>query len=233
MTNKTTKICCTLALLASVAATPAFSQAKNFAGPSIAISGAFNSGDVKGTAQTDTENASSNFGKSNIIPGIDLSYGIPIDNNFLVNIGATYDLSKSTLADARASLDPDEDDETPNETYTTKLTIKDHYSFYIQPTYLVSNASAIFAKLSYNFAKGSYTETGTDLTPTSFTVSRNIEGFGYGIGLKSLLNNNLYVQVEAGIDEYDKESATDSGNAITYTIDPKVVTGKISIGYKF
>ena len=43
MTNKTTKICCTLALLASVAATPAFSQAKNFAGPSLAIGGGYNS----------------------------------------------------------------------------------------------------------------------------------------------------------------------------------------------
>jgi hypothetical protein len=231
MTKKTTTICCAVALLATTAATPALSQSKNFAGPSIAISGAFNSGDVKGTAQTDDENASSNFGKSNIIPGIDLSYGIPIDNNFLVNIGATYDLSKSTLADARASLLPDEGED--NDTYTTKLTIKDHYSFYIQPTYLVSNTSAIFAKLSYNFAKGSYTETATNLDPTSFTVSRNMEGFGYGIGLKSLLNNNLYVQVEAGIDEYDKESATDSDNGITYSIDPKVVTGKISIGYKF
>ena len=43
MTNKTTTICCTLALLASVAATPALSQAKNFAGPSIAIGAGYNS----------------------------------------------------------------------------------------------------------------------------------------------------------------------------------------------
>jgi opacity protein-like surface antigen len=79
------------------------------------------------------------------------------------------------------------------------------------------------------------TETGTDYIPTSFTASRNIEGFGYGIGLKSLLNNNLYIQVEAGIDEYDKETATfnEDGGPITYSFDPKVVTGKISIGYKF
>jgi hypothetical protein len=232
MTNKTTKICCTLALLASVATTPALSQAKNFAGPSIAISGAFNSGDVKVTADNTVETASSNFGKSNIIPVIDLSYGIPIDNNFLVSIGASYDLSKSTLGEASANLD-DDGDGTAGDIYTEKLTIKDHYSLYIQPTYIFSNTSAVFAKLSYNFAKGSLNETGTTLTPTSFTASRNIEGFGYGIGLKSLLNNNLYIQVEAGIDEYDKETATDSDNGITYSFDPKVVTGKISIGYKF
>ena len=225
MTNKTTTICCAVALLATTAATPALSQSKNFAGPSIAVSGAFVAGDVKVTANDGTDNASSNFGKSNIIPGVDLSYGIPLDNNFLINLGATYDLSKSTLGQANGYIG--------GETYTEKLTIKDHYSLYIQPTYAFSNTSAVFAKLSYNFAKGSLTETGTDYTPTSFTASRNIEGYGYGLGLKSLLNNNLYIQVEAGIDEYDKETARDSGNSITYTFDPKVVTGKISIGYKF
>jgi hypothetical protein len=225
MTKKTTTICCAVALLATTAATPALSQSKNFAGPSIAVSGAFVAGDVEVTADNGLDNASSNFGKSNIIPSVDLSYGIPLDNNFLINIGATYDLSKSTLGEANAFVSP--------HTYSEKITIKDHYSLYVQPTYVISNTSAVFAKLSYNFAKGTLTETATDLAVESFTASRNIEGFGYGVGLKSLLSNNLYIQVEAGIDEYDKESATDSDNSITYSFDPKVVTGKISIGYKF
>jgi hypothetical protein len=225
MTNKTTKICCTLALLASVAATPAFSQAKNFAGPSIAISGAFNSGDVKVTADNGTDNASSNFGKSNIIPSVDLSYAIPVDNNFFLSLGATYDLSKSTVGQANSLFG--------GETYTEKMTIKDHYSLYIQPSYAFNNSSSIFAKVAYNFAKGSLTETGTDLTPTSFTASKNIEGWGYGFGVRSLITNNIYVQAEAQIDEYDKETSTDSGNGIRYSFDPKVVSGKISVGYKF
>jgi len=225
MTNNTTKICCTLALLASVAATPAFSQAKNFAGPSIAISGVFNSGDVKVTADNGTDNASSNFGKSNIIPSVDLSYAIPVDNNFFLSLGATYDLSKSTVGQANALLS--------GETYTEKMTIKDHYSLYIQPSYAFNNSSSIFAKVAYNFAKGSLTETGTDYTPTSFTASKNIEGWGYGFGVRSLITNNIYVQAEAQIDKYDKETSTDSGNGITYSFDPKVVSGKISVGYKF
>jgi len=225
MTNKTTKICCTLALLASVAATPAFSQAKNFAGPSIAISGAFNSGDVKVTADNGTDNASNNFGKSNIIPSVDLSYAIPVDNNFFLSLGATYDLSKSTVGQANGLLS--------GETYTEKMTIKDHYSLYIQPSYAFNNSSSIFAKVAYNFAKGSLTETGTNYTPESFTASKNIEGWGYGFGVRSLITNNIYVQAEAQIDEYDKETSTDSDNGITYSFDPKVVSGKISVGYKF
>jgi opacity protein-like surface antigen len=104
---------------------------------------------------------------------------------------------------------------------------------YIQPSYAFNNSSSIFAKVAYNFAKGSLTETGTDYTPTSFTASKNIEGWGYGFGVRSLITNNIYVQAEAQIDEYDKETSTDSGNGITYSFDPKVVRGKISVGYKF
>ncbi len=231
MTNKTTKICCTLALLASVAATPAFSQAKNFAGPSIAISGAFNSGDVKFATDNGTENASANFGKSNIIPSVDLSYAIPVDNNFYISLGATYDLSKSTLGETKASLADAED---VLQDYSSKITIKDHYSLYVQPSYAFNNNSSIFAKVAYNFAKGSLTETGTDYSPnTSFTTSRNIEGWGYGFGVRSLLTNNIYVQAEAQMDDYDKESATWAQENITYGVDAKVVSGKISVGYKF
>jgi hypothetical protein len=229
MNNKITTLCFTVAMLATTAATPALSQSKNFAGPSISLSGAFVAGDVRTTADDGTESASSDVGKSSIIPGVDLSYGIPLDNNFLLNLGATYDLSKTNLGTAIANL---EDNAGDLQTYTEKVTIKDHFSLYIQPTYAFSSSSAVFGKLSYNFAKGSLTETSTD-GPTSFTLSRNIEGFGYGVGLKSLLTNNLYVQVEAGIDEYDKTTGTDTSNSTTYTFKPKVVTGKMNIGYKF
>jgi hypothetical protein len=233
MNSKITTLCFTVAMLATTAATPALSQSKNFAGPSISLSGAFVAGDVKVTADDGTNNSSANLGKSSIIPGVDLSYGIPLDNNFLLNLGATYDFRTATVGKSSANLAEVVDDGEIINTFTEKVTIKDHFSLYIQPTYAFSSSSAVFGKLSYNFAKGSLTETGTNLTPTSFTVSRNIKGFGYGVGLKSLLSNNSYFQVEAGIDEYDKGTGTNTDEGITYTFEPKVVTGKISIGYKF
>jgi hypothetical protein len=223
MNNKISILYFTVAMLATTAATPALSQSKNFAGPSISLSGAFVAGDVKTTVDDGTDSASATAGKSSIIPGVDLSYGIPLNNNFLLNLGATYDLDTTTLATASAFLG--------GETYTEKVTLKDHFSLYIQPAYAFSSSSAVYGKLSYNFAKGSLKETGTDLG--EFTLSRDIEGFGYGVGLKSLLTNNLYVQVEAGIDKYDKETGRDTANDINYSFEPKVVTGKVNIGYKF
>jgi hypothetical protein len=223
MNKKITSLYFTVAMLATTAATPALSQSKNFAGPSISLSGAFVAGDVKVTSDNGEDNSSANLGKSSIIPGVDLSYGIPLDNNFLLNLGATYDFRTATLGKSSALVE--------SESYSEKVTLKDHFSLYIQPSNAFSSSSAVFGKLSYNFAKGSLTETSTILTP--FTASRNIKGFGYGVGLKSLLSNNSYVQVEAGIDKYDKKTATDTDNGITYTFEPKVVTGKISIGYKF
>ena len=84
MTNKTTTICCTLALLASVAATPAFSQAKNFAGPSIAIGGGYSSQTYKGKFDgIDADDIPFSFsmdnGKNDFTSLIDLSYGINVD----------------------------------------------------------------------------------------------------------------------------------------------------------
>jgi hypothetical protein len=229
MNKRITALYFTVAMLATTAATPALSQSKNFAGPNISLSGAFVSGNAKVTANNalsgGSDEISSDMGKSSIIPSVDLSYGIPLNNNFLISLGATRDLSKTTLSQTSGVIS--------NDTVTEKLTLKDHFSLYFQPLIAFSSSSAVFGKLSYNFAKGSLTETDTGAALTSFTASRNIKGFGYGVGLKSLLGNNSYVQVEAGIDKYDKETITDTDNGVTYTIEPKVVTGKISIGYRF
>ena len=100
MTNKTTKICCTLALLASVAATPAFSQAKNFAGPSIAIGAGYNSLETPIKIDESIEGSpvsTLTFGgsKQNFNYLADISYGIEINKDFVMSIGGTYDFSKS------------------------------------------------------------------------------------------------------------------------------------------
>jgi opacity protein-like surface antigen len=219
MTNKTTKICCTLALLASVAATPAFSQAKNFAGPSIAVHTGYTGTDTKMTFDTPGHLS---YGENDVTYGADLAYSFPIDNNFLISIGATYDFDKIKAGSLNA--DPD----------TIKLSIKDHYSFYIEPTYAFNNSTALFAKLGYHQAKGSvnvalFDEAGDP--SDSASGSKNFKGWGYGFGIKTFLNNNVFVKAEASLVEYDKESFGTGGDAIGFK--PETVSGLISIGYKF
>ena len=227
MTNKTTKICCTVALLASIAATPALSQAKNFAGPSIAIGAGYNSLETPVKIVEDTPSTLTFGGsKQNFNYLADISYGIEMNKDFVISLGATYDFNKS---ESEILSGTDENDDTA----TVKGKLKDHYSVYLQPTYLINSSTGIFAKASYNFAKASYT---IALGADSLTISDNVNGWGYGLGIKSFINNNLFIQAEGSLTKYDKTSKNlegDSGTIYDISSKPEVLSAIISIGYKF
>ena len=209
MTKKITTICCAVALLATTAATPALSQSKNFAGPSIAVHAGYTGTDTKITYD---DGVSANFGENDITYGVDLAYSFPVDNNFLISFGATYDLDKIKAGSATDGND-------------VKLSLKDHYSLYIEPTYAFNNSTALFAKLAYHEAKGT-------LSVDSVSASDDFKGWGYGFGIKTFLNNNVFVKVEASLVEYDKQT-DNAGTEDEVSFKPETVSGLISIGYKF
>ncbi len=227
MTNKTTKICCTLALLASVAATPAFSQAKNFAGASIAVGGGYSSQtyNLKLTDTTDNTSIATDNGKNDFSALIDLGYGIQLDKNFILSVGGTYDLTKSKVKPTEFV----DGSFNPAEITTIQSELKDHYSLYFQPTYLLNDNTGLFAKLSYNFVK-SVGKISVD--DESVSNSKNLEGWGYGIGAKTFLDKNLYVQVEGGYVEYENHTVILNPD-ISSSHKPKVLSALVSVGYKF
>ena len=230
MTKKITTLCCTVAMLATTAATPALSQSKNFAGPSIAFGAGYNSMETPLKLVEDDSGSISNitFGgsKKNFNYLADISYGIEMNKDFAVSLGATYDFSKS---ESEIISGTDEN----GDTASIKGKLKDHYSVYLQPTYLINSSTGIFAKASYNFAKASYTiSANTD----SLSLSDNVNGWGYGLGIKSFLNNNLFIQAEGSLTKYDRTSKNIEGDSgIIYDISskPEVLSAIISIGYKF
>jgi opacity protein-like surface antigen len=238
MTNKTTKICCTLALLASVAATPAFSQAKNFAGPSLAINGSLNgsSSNIKTTDNYDSYSyfEAAKFGDVNTVFGADLNYGFIITNNFVLGVGATYDFGKTKAGE---DISGEDDIETDG----IKASIKDRKSVYVQPTYLLSSSTGLFAKIGYNEAK--YNLEGSDYYLGDIgTLTEKLKGWGYGFGIKTFINDNLFIQAEVQQINYGRENLYNEdligdGDAIVgnYSVDvkPKINSGTISIGYKF
>ncbi len=274
MTNKTTKICCTLALLASVAATPAFSQAKNFEGPSIAIGGtAISTQTNTKISDGDVSYGSADFGKAqNLIPSIDLSYSSAISNKFLLGFGVRYDLAKNKSGTSNADVTTNgviNGSELATEDSTTyflsdirnvesfDISYKDHYALYVMPTYLVNNSTGIFAKLGYHKQKGSLNykndQTVSASDPALFTKlsdatgdsspsyvsdiytasgSKNFEGWGYGLGLKTLLTDNLFLQLEAEFIDYKSKSVSGTDGNV-YSFKPESLAGTISIGYKF
>jgi opacity protein-like surface antigen len=222
MTNKTTKICCTLALLASVVATPALSQSKNFAGPSIAGYGAYVSHTIKSNYNDGTNSEHiTDLGGNDIEYGLDLGYSIPINNNFLIGIGITHALNDT---DAGKFLD------------VLKFKAKDHQSIYIQPTYAFNDNFAGFVKLSHHRTKGTISLTEDVELPLGNTIaadtaSEKFKGTGYGFGLKGIVSQNIYLQAEVNYIDYKSKGGGSIDDVVNFN--PETVSGVISIGYKF
>jgi opacity protein-like surface antigen len=222
MKNKIIKLFCFLALLASVSITPAFSQAKNFAGPSIAVTGGFVSHTFASQYNDGTDTAAiANIGDNDIAYGLDLSYAFPIDQNFLIGLGITYGLNDTDAGEFLGVL---------------KFKAEDAKSVYIQPTYAFSDSFAAFAKLGYHEVKGTATlstdiDLGGDLGIEAGSASDTYTGVGYGVGLKGMINQNVFIQAEIQYKDYGSEGGGSITNVLS--VSPETVSALISIGTKF
>ena len=216
-----------IALLAS--STSLMAQSKSFEGVSLGLSASVVGAEVSGSSASSspgTRNSSGSLGKVAEIAAIDLSYGYPVSNNFLVAIGASY-----TPGKAKAGTGTYTGDGTTGDTNgKLNLEISDPYTIYIAPTYAVSKDAALYAKLGYS--KADVNVTAAD----SASLSRkpgDLEGITYAIGSKILLNNNVYIGVEASLTEYDSISATRTTGSVNVNADATVAQGTITLGYKF
>jgi opacity protein-like surface antigen len=244
------KLLASTALAGLLATSNAFSQTTNFAGPSLALSGSY----VGGSSEFKTGNSfgiisggdgiNSKLGdQTNVIPGVDLNYGFAMGNNFVLGLGATYDFSKTKTGGFTSNYEINGEDAT----FTIDSNLKDHYSLYIQPTYVINKDSAMFAKVGRHYAKSSVKSAGgfiadgvsVGLLGNDVTVSEKIEGWGLGLGLKTFLTSNLFVQLEGGVVEYDKinlpfrliEDSFWDDNTGSHKV--KTTNATISVGYKF
>jgi len=210
-----------IALLAT--STSLMAQSKSFEGVSIGLFGSIVGAEVDGTV-TDSNNAvsSGTIGKVTPVAGIDASYTFATGSNGFIGVGATYLAGEAEFGLGTA-------DSSNDATKTFKGKIKDHYSVYIQPGYALNKDSAVYGKLSYNHADFNITN--------AVRQPGDLEGWGYGIGLKTFLNANTFVQVEASYTEYDSLTATRTATGgtglVTASETPAIAAGTITIGYKF
>jgi opacity protein-like surface antigen len=206
--NKIISLFASTAIIACAAATNVLAQAKNFAGPSLAINGAYTGTNTDVTYGTTTLS----LGQNDFVYGGDLSYSFPVDNNFFIALGATYDFSKTKAGHIGAGAS------------AINLSLDEHYSFYVQPSYALNNTSAVFAKLGYHNAEGIISVSYDSQTASG---TKDFSGWGYGFGVKTFINSNVFIQAEASLVKYDKETEDGVG------FEPEVALGIISIGYKF
>jgi opacity protein-like surface antigen len=223
-----------IALLAS--STSLMAQSKNFAGASLGISVSAVGAEISGSSTSSSggtagqNSTSGSIGKVAEIAAIDASYGFAMGANSVFVVGATY-----TPGKAKAGTGNYTDNNTEpqagvtSNTGTLSVEVKDPYTIYVAPTYVVGNNSALYAKLGYSKADIDVNATGG----AALTAKpSDLEGWTYAIGSKTLLTNNVYVGVEASITDYDAIRAT-RATGVSVTADAKVAQGTITLGYKF
>ena len=221
-----------IALLAS--STSLMAQSKNFAGASLGLSlaavGAEISGSStsSGTVGSTANSTSGTVGKVAEIAAIDASYGFAMGTNSVFVVGATYTPGKAKAGSGNYT-DNNSGLLSAGDTGTLSVEIKDPYTIYVAPTYVVGNNAALYAKLGYSKADLNVNATGGAALTTK---PSDLEGWTYAIGSKTLLTNNVYVGVEASITDYDSISAT-RATGVNVSADAKVAQGTITLGYKF
>ena len=206
-----------IALLAT--STSLMAQTKQFEGIAAGIFaggvGASVDGSVTGTAT----GGSGTIGKVTGIAGIDLGYGFATSSNSVISIGASYIPMKAKFGSGSGN------DSTSGTSITGEL--KDHYTIYIQPTYVLNKDTGLFAKINYAHA---------DVRTTNTTsASSSVEGWGAGIGSKTFVTPTTFIQVEANYAEYDtiNGTKTNTGGTTRVSGDPKLLQGLITIGTTF
>jgi hypothetical protein len=230
-----------IALLAS--STSLMAQSKNFAGPSLGLSVSALGAEINGSGTSSTGGTNgANTGRASVgkvaeIAAIDASYGFAMGNNSVLSIGATYTPGK---AKAGSGTYTDNGSGTLNvdSVGSMNVEVKDPYTIYIAPTYVVGPNSAIYAKLGYSKTDLNVTATGSAALTKK---PDDMEGWTYAIGSKTMLTSNLYLGVEASITDYDSVTATQStsanglvaGTTKNITADVKVAQGTVTLGYKF
>jgi opacity protein-like surface antigen len=136
--------------------------------------------------------------------GLQGRYDFAVAPNFAVGLGASYS-SGNHKAGTYASGAP--------------ATIGNRYSLDVIPTFALSNNTQLFGKLSSIYGNAA----SDDGSSTA-----DVQGVGYGVGVRQMLDKNMYVQVAYDLNKF-KDATFNTGT--TTSLQENVFS--VGVGYKF
>jgi len=225
-------LCAVFTLMLVNLSTSALSDSSNFAGPYVGFQllglGAEFDGQSNSAAGISTgEEDHVPVGAAVATVGIELGYVIPIGSMFALDIGGQM-LSGEAKIDHRNS-------DTGDSAGNVSLTMDDHYTYYIAPTIALSDTSSLYIKAGVSQAD---INTSGDVEPVP-----NLHGQMWAIGTRTVLPSGIFIRTEAGYTEYNSVGTRGAGGRVvgadlidtktTFTAEPTVVHGNVSIGFRF
>lgn len=159
-------------------------------------------------------------GRSDYFGALGADYGFKITDKFVALIGTEMNVNDTDVYKSR--------DVENGIVSTSKFKQKNSYGVYLAPGYMVNDSTLLYTKLSYNRAKFSakFTE-GTD----SGSLNDNFGGFGFGVGARMFVANNVYLNAEWQKIVYGSEKFVDSDGTTKFK--PESTVGTIGIGFNF
>lgn len=210
-----------------------FSAGLGMVGANTTLSGATSMVDGDNTT---TASGGIDFGKTSNVAVLDLGYGFRLKDNFVLGTGATLDLgnTKSGAIRMGGSDMPSGD--------LISLVGKKHMSVYVQPTWLLTPDTGVFAKVSYHRMHRSQDGLLGAMLPEGMSTAMNLNGMGLGLGVKSYITSKVFVQAEVTTVSYKSKDLTaivagqdtlplPDGSNLTAKV--KTTTGIVSIGMNF
>lgn len=189
-----------LALACTALATPlVFAQAKNFEGFSIGA----NIANTKTTVEDTSPGGSSIDGTTT---GLELNaqYNWALGQEFVLGVGVTMGTGNN-----KAGTVPGVGD----------VTTKSRYSLEFTPGFAISKDILIYGKIA--------SLSGTVELDT--VGSESISGVGYGLGVRGMVDKNMFWQVGYDLNQYAEKTSTNFGT----TVKGKSNVFSLGMGYKF
>ena len=204
-------------------------------GPSVAVSVSHMKASTDGTQSANAPAASGTVSRNFNIAALNFDYSTKLDNSWTNSIGIDYIPFKGKIGDqSRTDTDQQGTAGAPTSvtgTNSAKGELKNHFTVYVEPTYLINPTNGIYAKVGYMHSDLKITSaniTGSALTDNNISV----HGVQYGVGYKGAIDKNLYVKAEYTVSNYASIDATsDSGNK--FTANPETKNYTLSLGYTF
>jgi len=97
---------------------------------------------------------------------------------------------------------------------------RDMYSLYAEPGYAVGGSTLLYGKLSYLGGRGEESYAGE-------VFGKTYAGLGLGAGMRTMLGERLYLQLELLYGDYEWKTAR------TGAFRPSSTTGSIGLGWRF
>lgn len=157
---------------------------------------------------------------------VDASYTKALMPNYFLGIGGMYDFS-DTQDGAYYSYQS-------GVAYSNDVRSKEHYAIYLQPAYLLNDTTVAFAKLGYHSTVLKNIDRGSFYT-NPYSEKARIGGVGYGLGLKTFIYKNIFLQTEGQLVRYFTHKKSTPTNDTYGSIASRLsmVSGIVSVGAQF